>query len=56
MTDRTREQAEAAKLYSLLYRGANIYNAKRSKGSDDPVRRFVDIVAEFKQFLKANEQ
>lgn len=44
------EQAEAAKLYELLYRGNNIY-----RKDEQTLQRFVGIVNEFKQFLKANE-
>lgn len=52
-----KEQAEAAKLYALLYRGDNIYNAPRGrqKNNEDALHRFVGIVKEFKQYLKANE-
>lgn len=44
------EKVEAAKLYELLYRGGNIYSK-----DEQTLRKFVGIVNEFKQFLKANE-
>jgi len=48
------EQNEAAKLYALLYRGDNIYSVKKAKG-DEVLRKFIGVVNEFKQYLKANE-
>jgi hypothetical protein len=43
------EQADAAKLYALLYRGDNIYSKP-----GDTLQRFVGVVSELKQYLKAN--
>ena len=48
MTTR-REKADAAKLYALLYRGDNIYSKH-----GDTLQRFVGVVSELKQYLKAN--
>ena len=54
------EKILARKLYSMLYNGANIYNAKRGTknrgaGSGDPVFKFGMIVRELKQHMKEIE-
>lgn len=53
------EKRAAAKLYSLLYNGANIYNAKNmTKKYDylgDPVERFAGIVRDLNTFMKETE-
>lgn len=54
------EKILASKLYSLLYNGANIYNAKRGTKqsrsvSADPVQRFGMVVRELKQHMKEIE-
>lgn len=55
------EQRLASKLYSMLYKGANIYNApNRTKGwsgkyIEDPMARFVSIIRELKQHMKEIE-
>ncbi len=56
------EKRAAAKLYSLLYTGKNIYNAGNKKGgkynghkTQDAVIRFALIAREFKQFMKEIE-
>jgi hypothetical protein len=52
------EQRLASKLYSMLYKGANIYNApNRAKpwGLQDPMARFALIIRELKQHMKEIE-
>lgn len=50
------DESAAVKLYSLLYRGSNLYSAKVRKGDlTDPVQRYTKIVKEFRDYLKANE-
>lgn len=50
------DQAAAVKLYALLYNGANLYNVKpRKDDKTDPLLRYVEIVKEFKHYLKANK-
>lgn len=53
------EKRTAAKLYSLLYNGANIYNAKNmTKKYDylgDSVSRFASIVRELNAYTKEFE-
>jgi hypothetical protein len=53
------EKRAASKLYSLLYNGANIYNAKnRDKNMNalhDPILRFSGIVRELNQYMKETE-
>jgi len=54
------EKILASKLYSMLYNGANIYNAKRKTkntgwSSADPVLKFGMIVRELKQHMKEIE-
>lgn len=52
------ETRAAAKLYSLLYNGANIYNAPnrtKRRNLDDRVLRFVNIVRELNAYTKEFE-
>lgn len=46
------ERRAASKLYELLYKGANIYNAPSSYGKGDAMTRFVNVVREMKPFMK----
>ena len=51
------EKRAAAKLYSMLYNGANIYYAKTNKnrGLPDPVMKFALIARELNQYMKEIE-
>ena len=49
------EKILASKLYSMLYNGANIYNAPGGRRDRDPVLRFGMIVRELKQHMKEIE-